>query len=928
MKELEVYVDIFDNWAPNFGNWLDFGRNYTLYFSLTPPNNSDIKPKIIYLYPDSYYPTSEQSLKYKILDFETNKVTEEKFISIQAKQPIRAFLEKEKFNILKEVLENIYTHQKSLAKNFKDDLSKAKEVVTSTATGTGIIKSTEILSEESENADLLSNLFQSSRLSSPVIDKTEIQVPHMNFMDSPQNPPLLTQREPSIEESIVEERGDDIFEESALEQQGYEGDNLPKQQDVIINFTALPLEYKILDTLSIVLEHETNCSAVSLFGDTLIIGYNHNTHANDKAINKENVELYNNLFKFKEIIVKYCNSNNLEELKKLETDIKDAIICPSRARKCPGIDKNLRLTKEDMGRIKDQLLTNPPSFDFGKNPYSSRMHGAAIMCNYFLKNFAKLKSVKSGVLKSIKKSILLPEKPFTEQEYVLDEAHAEIQVLVYLLEKIQSPSELKDHSSGKIFFYIGISKLCCAHCHVIINLVNYFLKDSCVFLVRGWHDILYPEKSQYSNKDLLVKKIYNLVSKINQSISEEGFMRFYKNLLKTASDADKARQKRLPHGEGRVPVLFSTSSGSYTKELSQASKPLQLLPEGLTINIITGNGNCLYNAIALYLDQEQDINYLGTLVAEHLKNNFNEYQQSITLSDGETINGYINDIINTKKELPRDLEITILSKTLDRPIITIGRDGNVAHKQILDEHLNGEPIFVYYNNVNHYDSLILQEGYNAREILDYLIKKLNQNGTSKELLSIPQGKKQIVAPHEISEQDKNTLISDYGIKVFQLYEPEILQIATILPEDDSFKKIHECPFDSKEKDSEFSFAIKVFLGSLLSEYKYKFLPVAMFIKTTLCSLPPEVKNIIIGNLKLRTEEEMKQIALEEEERCKKEIAEKKEVFQKVNTWRQCVDTSSYGNFDIPPIDNEPKSDVTNTHTSPRSSMSSPSQSSI
>jgi len=156
--------------------------------------------------------------------------------------------------------------------------------------------------------------------------------------------------------------------------------------------------------------------------------------------------------------------------------------------------------------------------------------------------------------------------------------------------------------------------------------------------------------------------------------------------------------------------------------LSQSlSHSLAWLPEGLNFIDIPIDGHCLYNAVALYIGKE--VSFLRRLVAETLEHNIEEYRPYILLPFGKTIREYIEDIRNTN-EWAGDLEITILSKLLDRSIITIGPNGKITNTQVLDEHRNGEPIFVHYNNINHYDGMVLQDGYIGKDILAKLIQQM------------------------------------------------------------------------------------------------------------------------------------------------------------------------------------------------------------
>jgi hypothetical protein len=127
---------------------------------------------------------------------------------------------------------------------------------------------------------------------------------------------------------------------------------------------------------------------------------------------------------------------------------------------------------------------------------------------------------------------------------------------------------------------------------------------------------------------------------------------------------------------------------------------------------INKDGHCLYNAVGIYCGQDQQI--LRNIVAEQIRCNLNEYQlviDSLESSRGRSVEQYLKDI-ETGAEWADDLEISVLMKVLDRPIVVV--DSNNMIRNLLsiangngEFMFRGEPIFVYYNGHNHYDALLL-----------------------------------------------------------------------------------------------------------------------------------------------------------------------------------------------------------------------------
>lgn len=84
--------------------------------------------------------------------------------------------------------------------------------------------------------------------------------------------------------------------------------------------------------------------------------------------------------------------------------------------------------------------------------------------------------------------------------------------------------------------------------------------------------------------------------------------------------------------------------------------------------------------------------------------------------------------IRSSDEWADNLEIEILQRLLNRPIIILRLDANPTIPDNLSE-LRGKPIFVYYNGHTHYDAFILQEGFEARAILNNIMTTIEQGHT-------------------------------------------------------------------------------------------------------------------------------------------------------------------------------------------------------
>jgi hypothetical protein len=190
---------------------------------------------------------------------------------------------------------------------------------------------------------------------------------------------------------------------------------------------------------------------------------------------------------------------------------------------------------------------------------------------------------------------------------------------------------------------------------------------------------------------------------------------------------------------------------------------------------ISGDGNCLYNAVALYCELDQQT--LRNIVAGHIRNNLGEYQDLINVLEGyngRNVNEYLIDI-EDGKEWADNLEIAVLMKILDRPIIIVESNNRIRNLSNVENNngliFNGEPIFVYYNGHNHYDALIRRDDINISgiDIFNKLkqgninIRKLGKaNTTNAEVISCTSPAPKIVPNREEIPNANNTLHFRYS----------------------------------------------------------------------------------------------------------------------------------------------------------------------
>lgn len=194
--------------------------------------------------------------------------------------------------------------------------------------------------------------------------------------------------------------------------------------------------------------------------------------------------------------------------------------------------------------------------------------------------------------------------------------------------------------------------------------------------------------------------------------------RFYKVNFADSSTSEPTKEKQE----------FSSQSHSKFKAGRFFSTPKI---HGLTYLPIAKDGNCLYNAVAIYLEpHQQDQQTLRTSIAERIKANPSKYQNIIQAS-GKDFDSYIKGI--QTNEWADHLEIVELMNLLDRPIVVIGEDHKIANRLDIGD-FKGEPIFVYYNGIHqqHYDGLRPPPNVDLKNLLNTLmIPDPQTNNSSK-----------------------------------------------------------------------------------------------------------------------------------------------------------------------------------------------------
>lgn len=130
--------------------------------------------------------------------------------------------------------------------------------------------------------------------------------------------------------------------------------------------------------------------------------------------------------------------------------------------------------------------------------------------------------------------------------------------------------------------------------------------------------------------------------------------------------------------------------------------------EGLQRILVGRDGHCFYHAVLVGIhipDEMSAIMELRGKVANEILSNLDKYRVGIRLL-GHNTDGEVEEYINTVRssnQFAGDVEIAALARVLGRPIVVLNQKGE---RQNLIAEEEGEPVFLMYDGVNHYDALV------------------------------------------------------------------------------------------------------------------------------------------------------------------------------------------------------------------------------
>jgi len=174
---------------------------------------------------------------------------------------------------------------------------------------------------------------------------------------------------------------------------------------------------------------------------------------------------------------------------------------------------------------------------------------------------------------------------------------------------------------------------------------------------------------------------------------------------------------------------YSNSPSAASNIASSMETDNASLPKGLALFEIAKDQDCFYNAVLTYLPEESSMEVLRARVASELKQIEAIYRPSIEIGN-ITWDDYLKNV-EKGNEFAQEVELRVVAKIYKRPIVVIHPSPNknrVIFESSAENNsenqagIYADPLFVYYDDQNHYSGLYIEEG-SGKSILDELTKK-------------------------------------------------------------------------------------------------------------------------------------------------------------------------------------------------------------
>jgi hypothetical protein len=220
---------------------------------------------------------------------------------------------------------------------------------------------------------------------------------------------------------------------------------------------------------------------------------------------------------------------------------------------------------------------------------------------------------------------------------------------------------------------------------------------------------------------------YEMVIRLDRfkRFEEEIVREFIQAYSATYTESAKSAATQAPATEQALSSMSAqAAAGAGTAPSSESVHSIvsNSVLRGLRYTEMPEDDHCFFNGVGIYLGKTSQ--ELRREVAEYLDNHPDEFHEIIA-SSGRSRAEYIRQIRDTAEWGDHLVEIEVIQRITNRPVIIISSNNNPIIPDNLDNYQN-DPIFVYCNGHNHYDGLSLEEGSNPREILANIQKQVQQ----------------------------------------------------------------------------------------------------------------------------------------------------------------------------------------------------------
>ena len=240
-------------------------------------------------------------------------------------------------------------------------------------------------------------------------------------------------------------------------------------------------------------------------------------------------------------------------------------------------------------------------------------------------------------------------------------------------------------------------------------------------------DFIFCASSLFDNNLIAIRNITCVLVRLSRPDKNQKFFQETKRMIADAKQGaihdtwTFGSQEAIDKAFAPIETAIDTPWSDLDEPSDSSSSALKVADpniEGLTLINTTPDGNCLFEAITLYLSQHT-IDSLRLSVSQYLYGNEKKFREFT--NNPENYKKYTDDISDPKlKKWGGQLEIQAMTEIFQRPIIVITSEAPVIPSDLGT--YKDAPIFLYYKDF-HYSALLMTGDCKAQNILNSLTSK-------------------------------------------------------------------------------------------------------------------------------------------------------------------------------------------------------------